>query len=123
MLTCGCDDYADGADGWFYYEPSDYSEFSEKRRKRCVSCKQLIDIGAICLKFSRARYAKNDIEERIYGEGCNIDMAPWYLCEKCGDLYYSLRELGFCTDPQDVIEDHKEYVTFWVKQSVTRNEI
>lgn len=23
-------------------------------------------------------------------------MAPWFMCEECGDLFWSLNELGFC---------------------------
>ncbi len=101
-LSCSCPDY-DG-DGWEYYPPDDFTTLQTKRRKRakrrkrCKSCKELIDINATCLKFDRQRYPNSEIEDRIYGEGGEVDIASWYMCENCGDQYMNLSELGFCVD-------------------------
>lgn len=96
MLTCSCPDIED--DMWSYIEPDDFTILSTVKRKRCKSCNKLINIGDTSLRFNRLRYPKNDIEERIYGEGNEIDLAPYYMCEKCGDQYFNLSALGFCID-------------------------
>ena len=51
----------------------------------------------------------NYIEEAIYGD--EVPLAPWFLCETCGDLALSLDELGFCFDlGGDSLKDQiKEY--------------
>lgn len=99
-LSCSCD--TDDDCEWMYFSPSDYSTLNTTRRKRCKSCGTLIEVGAIVATFERKRYARTDIEERIYGEGeCAIPLAEWYHCETCADLYFSLVELGFCVQPDD----------------------
>lgn len=94
-LSCECD-Y--DSEGWFYYPPDDYSFAPNGRRKRCCSCDNLIDAGSIVGRFNRARYARDDIEMAIHGEGCEIDLAPYFMCEECTDLFFSLKELGFCVN-------------------------
>ena len=107
-LSCGCD----GEDfEWFFYTPEDYTKFSMTgRRKRC-SCGDLIDHGAVCVEFKCFRNPSNDIEERIYGDGGEIHMASEWLCERCGDLYFSFVELGYeCVTPEEnMMELSKEY--------------
>ena len=95
-LSCSCDEW-DG-DGWAYNVPYDFSIFSKKKRKRCCSCKELIDIGSDCLEFERSRYAKTEIEYRIYGDDNEIGLAPWWMCEKCGEIFLNLESLGYCLD-------------------------
>ena len=106
---CPCGDEYDAV--WYYNEPGDYSKLPKGRRKRCCSCRTLINIGANVTKFSRWRESKPDsIEEEILGEGAVIKLANWYQCEKCSDLYFSLEELGFCIEPGDDMRDLiKEY--------------
>ncbi len=99
-LSCDCDN--DGDYDWFYIVPRDYSTLATKRRKRCSSCKKLIDIGAVIAEFDCYRPPKDDVEDRIYGEDGEIPIASKYLCEPCADLWYSFRELGFdCIDPTE----------------------
>lgn len=101
-LTCSCD-YDGDEPAWYVYSPSDYSEMPIfKRRRRCSSCDELIDGGAIVAKFNRSRCPRSDIEEAIYGDGPTIPLATQYICETCADLYFSLYELGFeCVTPDE----------------------
>ena len=103
-LSCECGD----AEERWYYGPSDYSKLATKYSRKCCSCKEKISVGDICVEFLRARRTNSDVEERIYGD--EIRTAPWYMCERCGDLYFSLEELGFCIDISDSMLDLvKEY--------------
>ena len=106
-LSCSCPDSDDDDVAWVWYSPDDYTTLETKRRKRCKSCGTLIDVGSIVLKFNRARHPRNDVEERIHGEGGEIPMPAWYHCETCADLWFSLTELGFCVAPD---EDQRELV-------------
>ena len=94
-LSCECydDDYGDG---WFFYKPDDYSTLKTKRARRCCSCGDRIAVGDTVVEFERARGPRNDIEDRIYGEGNDIELASWFMCEGCGDQYFNLAELGYC---------------------------
>ena len=103
-LSCSCD-YDDFA--WYYRAADDYSTLSTKRRRRCSSCQSLIDIGATVMEFTRTREALSDIEEKIYGSGNDaVNLASWYMCEECADLYFSLCDLGFdCVSLDDNMHD------------------
>lgn len=110
-LSCYCDYYDDYE--WFYYSPVDYTKLDTTKRKRCSSCGSLIDINATVAKFNCFRPPKDEIEEKIYGEDGEIEMAPKYLCEECADIYFSLFELGFeCVSPEEnmreLLEEYKE---------------
>ena len=109
MLTCAC--YESEEPDWWWHVPEDYTRLPTKRRQRCKSCWCLIDVGATCAKFARSRGPKDEIENRIYGEDSDdIQMAAWWFCERCADLYFSLTELGYCIDPQDDMRELvKEY--------------
>ena len=89
-LSCSCDE--DG-DIW-YYGPDDFTTLQTSKRKRCASCRELISIGAPCLKFDFFRSPVTDVEERIYGE--TVPMADRFLCEKCGEIYLNLDDAGYC---------------------------
>lgn len=103
-LSCECDDGWDA--DWYYRQPEDYTTLQTSRRKRCGSCKTLIDIGATALEFERYRIAnEGSIEERIHGEYAEIPSAPEYFCEECADLYFSLADLGFCVGPGESMKD------------------
>lgn len=108
-LLCSCD-FIDDCD-WYYTPPADYSIFEALVRKRCSSCKSLIDIGATIARFEITRPPKTWVEEKIYGEDGDIYMADKLLCEKCADLYFSFRELGFnCVAPdEDMLDLAKLY--------------
>lgn len=107
-LSCSCPDWDGDPGTWAYYPPNDFTALRASRRKRCISCKSLIDIGGDCLKFSRIRAPSTDIEERIMGE--EIPMSPHYMCEKCGEIYLNLTDIGYCLDAySDMNEAMAEY--------------
>ena len=109
-LSCECYDDYDG-DGWFFYQPDDYSTLKTKRARRCCSCGERIAVGDTVVEFERARGPRDDIEERIYGEGNEIELASWFMCESCGDQYFNLTALGFCiTLPENMHKLLREYV-------------
>ena len=117
-LSCTCGEW-DG-EGWFYIPPDDFTPFQKLRRKRCVSCKEPISCGDTSLKFERFRAPVGDIETRIMGEDAEIRIASWFLCEKCGDQYFNLAELGFCINlPANIFELLKEYQETYGKGSIT----
>ena len=116
-LSCGCD--YDGDFEW-WYEVGDFAPLATRNRRRCKSCKQPIDVGAEAIKIMRSRNVVCDfdkpptVEEKIYGEDGQVPMAPWYLCERCGGIFASLTELGFCMQPDDnmdslLAEYHRDY--------------
>jgi len=113
-LSCECD--YDGDYEWYWEQPDDYSILKTNRRQRCVSCKELIDVGSTVNAFYRYRYWKTAIEERIYGDDGEIPLATKYHCEECADLFWSLEALGFCGQPEEnqhslVAEYHQTYGT------------
>jgi len=56
MLSCTCWEYESAE--WFFFDPDDFSKLDTDKRKRCCSCKKLIDIGSDVLKFTRERPTK-----------------------------------------------------------------
>ena len=106
MLSCSCLDPEDC--DWYFFVPGDFTKLETKRRKRCCSCRKLIDIGAECLELERVRPTNTDIEERIYGE--EISLASWYMCRWCGEMFLTFSEHGFCPNPADnMFENLKDY--------------
>ena len=99
-LTCYCgdDDYE-----WYATYGGDYQEMRAfSRRRRCASCRELIDPGTLVLEFSRRCSPRSYIEERIYGDGPTVPLAPMWHCERCADLFFSLTELGYgCISPDE----------------------
>lgn len=83
--------------------PDDFVRYQRPRRKRCSSCRRLINIGEDCLEFTRERTAYTEIEERICGE--EIPMASLFMCEKCGEIYLNLEDIGYCLNPLDSMAD------------------
>lgn len=113
-LACSCDN--DGDYDWYYTDPDDYTAFPKtRRRKRCSSCKELIEHGEQAARFGRSRPARTEIEERIYGDDGSdweaVQLADRWLCERCADLYFSFREVGYdCISPdENMLELAKEY--------------
>lgn len=99
-LTCTCDWDPEPGDV-LEYGPGDYEPFKKKRRKRCFSCHSLIGHGDLCCFFERTKIPGHDIELEIYGEDGEIPLADGVLCETCADLFFSLKELGFCVLPSE----------------------
>jgi len=93
-LYCDASDYdTDGAD-WWWYQPADEALLATKRSRKCCSCGAKIGVGETARKVRRYRPAS--VWEEMRGIGDEVQIADWYLCEPCGDLAYSLSELGFC---------------------------
>ena len=107
-LSCSCDDNGE----WWYYGPKDYITMSVARRKRCVSCRELIGIGAVATRFDRMREPRSWIEESIHGT--EVLLPPKFMCERCSDLYFSLTELGFCVNLGDEMRElAREYAEIY----------
>lgn len=110
-LSCSCNYDDDIQDGTIYWcEMADYVPLQTKRRRRCCSCKEMINIGDLCCEVKKARTTKNEVEWKIYGEGAEILTAPAHMCERCADIANSLSELGYCDEPwEDQRKRAKEY--------------
>ena len=91
MLSCSC--YGD-YDTWYDKIPEDFKKFNCTRRKKCVSCKRLVNIGENCLEFEMYRIPHSDIEMQVMGY--SVPMANKYMCENCGEIYLNLSVLGYC---------------------------
>ena len=107
MLSCSCNEY-DG-EGWYYIQQEyGFTILAGKRRKRCGSCKEFINIGAKCVEFPRYRSSISEIEERISGD--EINLASWYMCEWCGEMYFNFDSLGYCIYLGDSMKENlKDY--------------
>ena len=69
-------------------------------------------------ELTRFRGPRTDFEERIYSD--EVPLAAWHLCERCGDIYSSLTELGFCVNPDEsmdaqLAEYHRDYAKLTTK--------
>jgi hypothetical protein len=94
-LSCSCG--ADDCDRWYTVEGwTTLKAQGAKRRRRCSSCKTLIDIGAECLMFSNEK--RDGEKEDIFGEYASISMAPSWYCAKCGEIFENLEDIGYCFD-------------------------
>lgn len=82
-LSCECD--YDG-DGWFYIDHHE-TTLRTKRSRRCCSCRTLIKPGSVVVEFPRIK------TDELGDEVC---LAPYFMCEPCGDLFWTLESLGFC---------------------------
>jgi len=102
-LTCECEvnEYDDAT--WYYMRPDDYTTTpTDGRRRRCKSCGELIEQGALAARWDRERYpAPDSVEARIWGEEQPIPLAPYWHCEPCADQSFNLLELGFCVQPEE----------------------
>lgn len=108
-MSLSCDCYDSDFD-WYFNKPEDFIVLETTKRQRCKSCNELINVGAICLRFTRYKYPETEIEERIYGGESEISLASYYHCEPCGEQYFNLAELGYCLDIENnMFELLKEY--------------
>ena len=103
MLTCSCPDPSGDPGEWWYFSPEDFTMLQTKRRRRCSSCKVLMDIGCECLEFKRERVPYTELEEEICGE--EIPMSSLYMCSKCGEIFLNLEAAGYCLSPTDNMTD------------------
>ena len=123
-LSCGCDygdwDYDAGDWVYWYLGIEDFVPLNTTRRKRCCSCAKLIDIGSLCVIYPRYRYPYDEIEAMIKTGNCLdtslndepcIKIAPHYHCEKCGEIWMNLVDIGYeCLSPKENMRENlKEY--------------
>ena len=104
-LTCGCDSREFEGGDIVYYTPDDYAPLRTRRRQRCMSCRTLIDLGALACRVERFKVPETEMEAWIYGEDGEVPRADQYLCERCSDIYWSLKELKFCVGPWEKMEE------------------
>jgi len=105
-MSLSCDCGFDDGSSWWYLPPNDFTKLDTNRRKRCCSCKELIDIGSECLRLDRARDTNTDIEESIWGD--EVGLAPWWLCEACGEIFFNLNDIGYCYWAGESLKDNLE---------------
>lgn len=122
MLTCEC---GDGDFAWWHEGPKPIAPLVTKRARRCCSCKERIAVGDECSAVPRYRNPNyGSIEERIYGEGGEIPMATYFLCDRCAGLYESLDGLGFCVSlDEDLRETCREYAHMQRDAGVFRGQM
>lgn len=108
-LSCRCQ-YNDDAE-WWYDLGEDFEPLKTKRSRRCLSCKEKIPVGSDVVVVKIWRRTESDYEISRFGEHEFIYFADKFLCERCGGIYYSLVDLGFCVDPyeQSMLDLLKEY--------------
>lgn len=99
-LSCECE-YEPESGVTYYTDPNDFSILETPRRQRCWSCKKLIELKSVVLKFVRFKIPDTDMECLIYGEDGEIPRSSKYLCEPCGDIYFSLTDLKFCVNAEE----------------------
>ena len=104
MLTCNYEYEMTEPGQWCYEIPNDFTKLNTSRRKRCCSCKKLIDRGAECLEFKREKIAHSYVEENIYGEGELIPINSWWMCEQCGEIFLNLSAINYCPDITEPME-------------------
>jgi len=104
-LSCEC---GYGEYDWYYDAPVKFEPFDRKRRKRCASCKELVEIGADCLIFTCYREPWSEVDERIYGD--QVPLANKYMCGQCGEIFLNLTDAGYCLSlGHNIKEDLEEY--------------
>jgi hypothetical protein len=112
-LNCYCDaDYQDY--DWWWYPPAANEEFTAlntKRSRNCISCKQRITPGGLCIEVKREKAAASYVEECIYGD--TVPLASWYLCEACGGLALALAELHMCYTLGPNEDSLKQQIAEW----------
>lgn len=118
-LSCSCNWEPEPGAICYSYDSAtcDFEKLKTSKRKRCCSCKGLIDIGSLCIRHPRYRYPYNEIEARItdsdwdLNEEPSIQMADEYQCEACGEIWLNLTAIGYeCLWPgENMQEALKEY--------------
>ena len=122
-LSCNCDcEWEMELGDWAYWGDdeigkTEFEKLKTTRRKRCCSCSELIDLGALCIVHGRFRQPYTEIEARIYGvdheslEEPPIRIANHYQCEKCAEIWLNLISIGYeCLSPsENMPEALKDY--------------
>ncbi|MCP4460927.1 MAG: hypothetical protein GY816_23345 [Cytophagales bacterium] len=126
VLLCNCSDGDLYDYAWVFDIPTDFTKFEGARRKRCSSCRELIDIGTDCLCFSRRRAPRHEVEIAIYGEEYGVPLAPHRMCEKCGEIYLNLEDAGLCLSSEDdmreCMQEYHKMTGFKPQQSIEEKD-
>jgi len=93
FCACNCSDEC----AWYYYH-NDPEPVQRNRATRCISCKTKIKPGDMAAHFFRFRHPKTEIEEKIFGEGGEIPMATWFMCQDCYTIFKAFDKLDVCID-------------------------
>ena len=108
-LSCYCD--IDGAE-WYYTPANDFVPFPVGKRKRCCSCKEFINILEPSIELFRIGYDDNGDEK---------ELASWFLCEECSEIYLNLDAAGYCyyagDDLRENLRDYWDVTGFEPKKS------
>ena len=122
-LSCSCSDWDGDGLGWILAEkiitrgegkiPAEIEYFfplETKRARKCCSCGELIKVGDLALKFKRFRSATKFEADRLGWD--EVSMAPWFMCESCGEIFLNLEAAGFCLDitesMAELMEEYRE---------------
>jgi len=111
-LSCSCEEWDGEGVGWTFYPGFVVFMGTKKhRRLKCCSCKKTIDLGSDCVQFNRFRYPLTEIECKIAGDwDREVEMADWFMCESCGEIFLNLDAVGYCLDLGEPMPDRlKEY--------------
>ena len=98
MLSCSCE-FDIEIDEPFHYIPKEFVVFKKLRRKRCISCAELIEHKSECVEF---KWQKQD------ESGNEIEMASTFMCGDCGEKYLNLTSIGYCIDLGENMEYYME---------------
>ena len=111
-LSCYCE-YEPEPGDVVWDMPSDYKPLDTKTPRKCCSCRSKLKQGITVVEFPRYKVPDCDYEIARFGEEFEDGpkRASRWMCEECGDLYYSLTELGYCVNPE---EDQRELVKEYV---------
>ncbi len=107
-LTCSCDN-SDEDPVYYIDPPEDYSTMPlAGRRKRCSSCNEFIKPLSVVVRCRKWRPARTWREQWRDDE---VELADDFMCERCADLFFSFRELGYnCVGPwENMLKLAKEY--------------
>lgn len=108
-LTCDCD-LIDTGQIYYTEGPDEFSILDTMQSRKCVNCGIKIKLGSIVTTHLRFKTPKHDVEVAIYGEDGEIACASEFLCEDCSDMYFNLKDRGYCIRPWEVTECLNAYI-------------
>lgn len=112
-LSCSCDYEPEPGDHtWLPSDDFSILEYPIGRKLpyKCCCCKKKIIEHDTVVKIYKYRVPATEVEVKIYGEDGEIPLAPWYLCEQCGEIYLTLAEIGYrCINPKYILDAQREY--------------
>ena len=110
-ISCGCD-YDGGDEFAWYYHINAPKPLETKRSRKCCSCSERIHPGKQSSEVVRWRNPRDEIEEKIYGNGGEISVSSWYLCPHCSGLAEIIQNQGACFDiGYDIESQLIEFIT------------